>query len=201
MPKPDESPESKHKVVFLTEEEASVPSKVELGEAEDGPPGLILPNGDINWNCPCLGGMAVGPCGVEFREAFSCFHYSTEEPKGKDCLDKFATMQECMKEYPELYEERKKEGQSEEAPVGENYTEETKVSEGNSVPDEASDAKDSSTLEGSKGVEVVEDTVSTETAESKVEAVVEKLDAANIDNHVQKEKSKDENSISKEVES
>ena len=28
MPKPDESPESKHKVVFLTEEEASVPSKV-----------------------------------------------------------------------------------------------------------------------------------------------------------------------------
>jgi len=201
MPKPDESPESKHKVVFLTEEEASVPSKVELGEAEDGPPGLILPNGDINWNCPCLGGMAVGPCGVEFREAFSCFHYSTEEPKGKDCLDKFATMQECMKEYPELYEERKKEGQSEEAPVGENDTEETKVSEGNSVPDEASDAKDSSTLEGSKGVEVVEDTVSKETAESKVEAVVEKLDAANIDNHVQKVESKDENSISKEVES
>jgi len=198
MPKPDESPESKHKVVFLTEEEASVPSKVELGEAEDGPPGLILPNGDINWNCPCLGGMAVGPCGVEFREAFSCFHYSTEEPKGKDCLDKFATMQECMKEYPELYEERKKEGQSEEAPVGEKDTEETKVSEGDAVPDEASDAKDSSTLEVSK---VVEDTVSTETAESKVEAVVEKLDAANIDNHVQKEESKDENSISKEVES
>jgi len=189
MPKPDESPESKHKVVFLTEEEASVPSKVELGEAEDGPPGLILPNGDINWNCPCLGGMAVGPCGVEFREAFSCFHYSTEEPKGKDCLDKFATMQECMKEYPELYEERKKEGQSEEAPVGEKDTEETKVSEGDAVPDEASNAK------------VVEDTVSTETAESKVEAVVEKLDAANIDNHVQKEESKDENSISKEVES
>jgi len=198
MPKPDESPESKHKVVFLTEEEASVPSKVELGEAEDGPPGLILPNGDINWNCPCLGGMAVGPCGVEFREAFSCFHYSTEEPKGKDCLDKFATMQECMKEYPELYEERKKEGQSEEAPVGEKDTEETKVSEGDAVPDEASDAKDSSTLEVSK---VVEDTVSKETAESKVEAVVEKLDAANIDNYVQKEESKDENSISKEVES
>jgi len=198
MPKPDESPESKHKVVFLTEEEASVPSKVELGEAEDGPPGLILPNGDINWNCPCLGGMAVGPCGVEFREAFSCFHYSTEEPKGKDCLDKFATMQECMKEYPELYEERKKEGQSEEAPIGVKDTEETKVSEGDAVPDEASDAKDSSTLEVSK---VVEDTVSKETAESKVEAVVEKLDAANIDKHVQKEESKDENSISKEVES
>lgn len=38
-------------------------------------PGLILESGDINWNCPCLGGMATGPCGVEFRDAFSCFHY------------------------------------------------------------------------------------------------------------------------------
>lgn len=44
--------------------------------------GLILDNGDINWGCPCLGGMATGPCGQEFREAFSCFHYSTEEMKG-----------------------------------------------------------------------------------------------------------------------
>ena len=49
----------------------------------------------------------MGPCGMEFREAFSCFHYSTEEPKGKDCLPKFAEMQECMKQYPELYEEKK----------------------------------------------------------------------------------------------
>lgn len=81
--------------------------QVTLAENNDTPPGLILPNGDINWNCPCLGGMAVGPCGVEFREAFSCFHYSQEEPKGKECLPKFADMQECMKQYPELYEEKK----------------------------------------------------------------------------------------------
>ena len=74
-----------------------------LEKAEDPPPGLILPNGDINWNCPCLGGMAVGPCGLEFREAFSCFHYSEAEPKGADCIDKFAAMQDCMKEYPDLY--------------------------------------------------------------------------------------------------
>ena len=79
-----------------------------MAESDDTPPGLILPNGDINWNCPCLGGMAVGPCGVEFRDAFSCFHYSTEEPKGKECLEKFAKMQECMKEYPELFEEKKR---------------------------------------------------------------------------------------------
>lgn len=45
--------------------------------------------GEINWDCPCLGGMAHGPCGEEFREAFSCFVYSKEEPKGVDCIDKF----------------------------------------------------------------------------------------------------------------
>merc|ERR1712059_209663 len=77
--------------------------------------GLILPNGDINWNCPCLGGMAVGPCGVEFREAFSCFHYSESEPKGTDCIEKFGEMQKCMQGYPELFEESKKD-KSEEAP-------------------------------------------------------------------------------------
>ena len=76
-----------------------------LAENTDTPPGLILPNGDINWNCPCLGGMAVGPCGVEFREAFSCFHYSEAEPKGADCIEKFASMQDCMKQYPKLYDE------------------------------------------------------------------------------------------------
>ena len=65
--------------------------------------GLILPNGDINWDCPCLGGMATGPCGTRFREAFSCFHYSKAEPKGSDCYDAFLTMQECMSGYPELY--------------------------------------------------------------------------------------------------
>jgi len=65
----------------------------------------------------------VGPCGVEFRDAFSCFHYSTEEPKGKDCLEKFATMQECMKDYPELFEEKKKDGEEEGATEKENTPE------------------------------------------------------------------------------
>ena len=62
-----------------------------------------MENGDINWNCPCLGGMATGPCGVDFREAFSCFHYSTEEPKGSECFEVFAKMQECMSSHPDLY--------------------------------------------------------------------------------------------------
>lgn len=61
-------------VIFATKEDHEVPSTVTLPEPEPSP-GLILPNGEINWNCPCLGGMATGPCGVSFREAFSCFHY------------------------------------------------------------------------------------------------------------------------------
>jgi len=45
--------------------------------------------GEINWDCSCLGGMAHGPCGEEFRAAFSCFVYSKEEPKGMECIDRF----------------------------------------------------------------------------------------------------------------
>lgn len=63
----------KDKVLFASKEDHDKPSTVVLPDTER--PGLILPNGEINWNCPCLGGMATGPCGVEFREAFSCFHY------------------------------------------------------------------------------------------------------------------------------
>ncbi len=45
--------------------------------------------GEINWDCPCLGGMAYGPCGEEFRAAFSCFVFSKAEPKGMDCIENF----------------------------------------------------------------------------------------------------------------
>jgi intermembrane space import and assembly protein 40 len=61
--------------------------------------------GKINWDCPCLGGMAYGPCGMEFREAFSCFVFSEEEPKGIDCVEKFKAMQDCFRENPDVYGE------------------------------------------------------------------------------------------------
>lgn len=61
--------------------------------------------GEINWDCPCLGGMADGPCGEQFKAAFSCFIYSEAEPKGIDCVDKFKTMQNCFREHPEIYKE------------------------------------------------------------------------------------------------
>lgn len=59
---------------------------------------------EINWDCPCLGGMANGPCGPQFRDAFSCFVHSESEPKGADCVDLFRTMQECFREHPEVYQ-------------------------------------------------------------------------------------------------
>ncbi|CAG8731951.1 9324_t:CDS:2, partial [Acaulospora morrowiae] len=59
---------------------------------------------EINWDCPCLGGMANGPCGEQFKVAFSCFVHSTAEPKGMDCLEAFKEMNNCFKEHPDVYE-------------------------------------------------------------------------------------------------
>ena len=47
--------------------------------------------------------MAYGSCGKEFRDAFSCFHFSKEDPKGSDCVDSFVKMHNCFQEYPEEY--------------------------------------------------------------------------------------------------
>ncbi|KAI0532282.1 hypothetical protein GGR58DRAFT_490828 [Xylaria digitata] len=75
-------------------------------EQEAAQQGAFNPEtGEINWDCPCLGGMAHGPCGEEFKAAFSCFVYSTEEPKGMDCIDKFQHMQDCFRLHPEVYGE------------------------------------------------------------------------------------------------
>jgi intermembrane space import and assembly protein 40 len=59
--------------------------------------------GEINWDCPCLADMVKPPCGETFKAAFSCFVYSTTEPKGMDCVEKFREMQSCFKDYPEVY--------------------------------------------------------------------------------------------------
>lgn len=92
----------KDKVCFVTKEDHSTPSTIELPPPEPAQ-GLILTDGEINWSCPCLGGMATGPCGVQFRDAFSCFHYSQADPKGSDCYEAFRTMQDCFTEYPAVY--------------------------------------------------------------------------------------------------
>lgn len=53
----------------------------------------------------CLGGMADGPCGEDFKAAFSCFVYSEAEPKGMDCVEKFKGMQDCFRLHPDIYGE------------------------------------------------------------------------------------------------
>ncbi|PSR73899.1 hypothetical protein PHLCEN_2v10257 [Hermanssonia centrifuga] len=80
------------------------PASEETGSEEEGAGGAFNPvTGEINWDCPCLGGMAHGPCGMQFREAFSCFVFSEKEPKGIDCVGKFKAMQDCFREHPEVY--------------------------------------------------------------------------------------------------
>ncbi|XP_030632926.1 coiled-coil-helix-coiled-coil-helix domain containing 4b [Chanos chanos] len=99
--------EGKDQVIFVTKEEHETPSTAELVQDDPDDPyeekGLILPSGEINWNCPCLGGMASGPCGEQFKAAFTCFHFSQEEVKGSDCLQQFRDMQDCLRRFPELY--------------------------------------------------------------------------------------------------
>lgn len=74
---------------------------------EPEPQGAYNPEtGEINWDCPCLGGMADGPCGEEFKKAFSCFVYSTAEPKGMECIEAFQGMQDCFRKHPEVYAEQ-----------------------------------------------------------------------------------------------
>lgn len=77
----------------------------ELEEEAEGEGAFNPETGEINWDCPCLGGMAHGPCGPQFREAFSCFIFSTEEPKGMDCIEKFQGMRDCFQEHPDVYKD------------------------------------------------------------------------------------------------
>lgn len=81
------------------------PGEAEPREEEANTGAFDPVTGEINWDCPCLGGMAHGPCGPQFREAFSCFVYSEAEPKGIDCVEKFKNMQDCFREHPEVYAE------------------------------------------------------------------------------------------------
>ncbi|KAK4446960.1 mitochondrial intermembrane space import and assembly protein 40 [Podospora aff. communis PSN243] len=115
VPAPDAPTETTEKTETAAELAATSESTVTGGAApEPGSPealeqeaeqqGAFNPEtGEINWDCPCLGGMAHGPCGEEFKAAFSCFVYSTEEPKGMDCIEKFQGMQDCFRQYPEIY--------------------------------------------------------------------------------------------------
>jgi len=101
-------------------EEGEISKEETAGQAAFNPE-----TGEINWDCPCLGGMAHGPCGMEFRAAFSCFVYSEAEPKGMECVEKFKTMQDCFREHPDVYGEEINDSEDSEVPVDE-YPSESK---------------------------------------------------------------------------
>ncbi|EJD03433.1 uncharacterized protein FOMMEDRAFT_20524 [Fomitiporia mediterranea MF3/22] len=108
-PKPEELPQVKEDEA-RSDTSPTSPNTDSLGESdsENGNEagGAFNPEtGEINWDCPCLGGMAHGPCGQEFRDAFSCFVYSQDEPKGINCVELFKTMQDCFRKHPEVYGE------------------------------------------------------------------------------------------------
>lgn len=178
----------KDRVIFMSEEEASVPSKIVLESGEDdSPPGLILPSGEINWNCPCLGGMAVGPCGVEFREAFSCFHYSTADPKGSDCIEKFSEMQKCMLSYPELFEEKRgkftdDEDDAEMAKKNDHEAAASNAEEEDKDKEVQTEEESSEKKEAAVGSSAESEPPTTEaTVSSEVSAAAEKLDSVQLD--------------------
>ncbi|XHF99906.1 Oxidoreductase, variant 2 [Aspergillus wentii] len=104
--------------------EGAVKSPQEL-EEEAGQEAAFNPEtGEINWDCPCLGGMAHGPCGEDFKAAFSCFVFSEDEPKGIDCIDKFKAMQDCFRQHPEIYGAELEDDEAPPAPEGQQAIEE-----------------------------------------------------------------------------
>ncbi|KAG5275358.1 hypothetical protein AALO_G00146540 [Alosa alosa] len=86
-------------------DQGKTPSSAEpvVENDSDNKRGLTLATGEIDWACPCLGGMATGPCGAEFRAAFSCFHFSRVEVKGSDCMPPLRDMQACFRRFPHAY--------------------------------------------------------------------------------------------------
>ncbi|KAJ9081435.1 Oxidoreductase [Entomophthora muscae] len=99
----------KHSVAFIDEESYKDLQEKHPPESLAEVNSVINPEtGDFNWDCPCLGGMANPPCGAFFKEAFTCFSFSTAEPKGIDCVDKFRDMQQCFKQYPDIYSDELK---------------------------------------------------------------------------------------------
>lgn len=54
---------------------------------ENANEGAVKSDGTIAWDCPCLGTQAIGPCSIQFRNAFSCYQNSRKEPKGLSMYD------------------------------------------------------------------------------------------------------------------
>lgn len=82
---------------------------INLPFAADGREGPILPNGDINWACPCHGNMVYGPCGKQYRDFITeCILKSNKEQDEElesvsNCLEKHLALEKCITKHPVLY--------------------------------------------------------------------------------------------------
>ncbi|CAK8689338.1 mitochondrial intermembrane space import and assembly protein 40-like [Clavelina lepadiformis] len=102
--------EGKDKIIFVTEEYLETPSNTVLlpdnpDEVDTSNVGAILPNGEINWDCPCLGNLPNGPCGQNFRDAFSCWveNRNDEATFAEKCWDNFTKWEGCISEHRDIY--------------------------------------------------------------------------------------------------
>lgn len=104
-------------VIFCKKQDHEIPSKYDMPPAlpNEGRRGVILPNGEINWMCPCLGVLPYGPCGYEFRQFFSCLptpgsDESTEatDERREQCIPQFRNMMDCMSLFPQVYPPEKR---------------------------------------------------------------------------------------------
>lgn len=84
----------------MTKQDHENPQKTDVVQQS---PGIIYPSGEINWDCPCLDGLASSPCAETFKKSFTCFYYSKEEAKGSDCLPEFVAFKECMDENEDYF--------------------------------------------------------------------------------------------------
>lgn len=102
----------KDRIIFATEEDHKKPSLISLHENDINssqlPDEILLPDGNINWNSPRLGGMPFGPCGNQFKEAFSCLFNYKSKPKVEVCSNAFEVMHECMSKHSILYNTQQK---------------------------------------------------------------------------------------------
>eukprot|EP00038_Savillea_parva_P006667 m.165123 g.165123 ORF g.165123 m.165123 type:complete len:131 (+) comp12517_c0_seq1:83-475(+) len=100
--------EAKDKVVFVGKEEEEANEAGYASDAsgaeEDERMGAVGPDGEIDWDCPCLEGMTKGPCAETFKSAFACFVHSKAEPKGEDCLMEMRAMHDCIMAHPEHFD-------------------------------------------------------------------------------------------------
>lgn len=102
MPSSTDKPDDKDTVIFIATE-SQVPTSEKPEKPEKPEEAFNEETGEINWDCPCIAPMVKPPCGEIFKEAFACFVYSKEEPKGVDCVEQFRAMQECFRMHPDIY--------------------------------------------------------------------------------------------------